>query len=200
MSWIGAVGSEGAPCRAGEAAVSHATGVEHSWPQTIREFEALVDLLQDRLVHFAFCRLHSREDAEDVVQDVLVRAYRDREKHKGVDNVCPFLFRMVANRSTDLLRRRRHQTGPPEEAALQAQGPGSAVDPEAVASRMRRVEALLARLPGRQAEVIRLRVYGELPFEAIADTAGCSVPTVKSRFRYGVQKLRRALLRQGGGR
>jgi RNA polymerase sigma-70 factor (ECF subfamily) len=167
-----------------------------SWPQSIREFEALVDELQHRLVQFAFCRLHSREDAEDVVQDVLVQAYRDREKHRAVDNAAPFLFRMVANRCTDVLRRRKRDAGPPQDLAA----PHAGAEPADGAARMRRVEELLGRIPRRQAEVIRLRVYAELPFEAVAEAMDCSVPTAKSRFRYGVQKLRRALKRQGGGR
>ena len=176
------------------AANGRAADAATPWPQSIREFEALVDALGGRLVHFAFCRLHSAADAEDVVQDVLVQAYRDRERHKGVDNAVPFLFRMVANRSTDVLRRRKRAPGPledtvPEIAAVPAQ-------PDAG----RRAEALLAELPSAQAEAIRLRVYGELPFEAVARIAGCSVPTVKSRFRYGIEKLRRILERQGGSK
>lgn len=168
-----------------------------SWPQSIREFEALVDALGSRLVHFAFCRLHSAADAEDVVQDVLVQAYRDRERRKGVDNAIPFLFRMVANRSTDVLRRRKRAPGPLEEVPAPAPGADSMAE---AAARQRRAEALLAGLPAAQAEAIRLRVYGELPFEAVARIAGCSVPTVKSRFRYGIEKLRRALERQGGSK
>jgi len=171
------------------------------WPQSIKEFEALIDAMQHRLVQFAFCRLHSREDAEDAVQDVLVQAYRDREKHRAVANAVPFLFRMVANRSTDVLRRRKHEGGRLEDCAgeLAASGEG-AQEAAAAAQRQRRIEDSLQRLPRRQSEAIRLRVYGELPFEAVAQAMGCSVPTVKSRFRYGIQKLRRVLKRQGGER
>jgi hypothetical protein len=57
------------------------------WPGTIREFEELIEVLQHQLVQFAYCRLQSREDAEDVVQDVLLQAYRDRKKHSVVENV-----------------------------------------------------------------------------------------------------------------
>src|ERR1017187_1991093 len=77
------------------------------WPQSVAEFERLVEAVQDELVHFAFCRLRSLEDAEDTVQDVLVRAYLEREKRRGVTGVRPYLFRMVANRCTDILRQRQ---------------------------------------------------------------------------------------------
>ena len=178
MSWI-----------AVEATVSPA------WPQSIDEFAALIDKLQHRVVQFAFCRLHSLADAEDVVQDVLVQAYRDRERHRHVEHIEAFLFRMVANRSTDLLRKRRHSAGSLDDLESEPAVDGNDA-PEA--GRLRWVEALLVRLPARQAEVIRLRVYADLSFEAVAKSLGCSIPTVKSRFRHGIQKLRRVLESRGG--
>jgi RNA polymerase sigma-70 factor (ECF subfamily) len=173
-----------------------------AWPQSIAEFDVLVNVLQHRLVQFAFCRLGNLEDAEDVVQDVLVQAYRNREKHRHVDNAIPFLFRMVANRCTDYLRRRTRERRSLEERDPEVAGfsAGGAADSESAEQKLRRINGLLGRLPARQAEAIRLRVHGELSFEAVAHAVGCSVPTVKSRFRYGIEKLRKALTRQGGER
>ena len=166
-----------------------------SWPQTLADFDALIEATQRRLVHFAFCRLRSLADAEDVVQNVYVRAYRDRERHRNVDNAVPFLFRMVANESIDVLRRRRKGA-----SAFSASPAGSPDCPAESAERQEWVEHLLSQLPARQAAVLRLRFYCELPFDAVARTMGCSVPTVKSRFRYGIEKIRKLLDRQGGVR
>lgn len=173
-----------------------------SWPQTIREFETLIERTGHRLVQFAFCRLQSREDAEDVVQEVYVQAFRDREKYKHVDGVVPFLFRIVANRCTDTLRKRRREAEALGVANSERRAESAPAVDETLQSRLgfARIDELLAGLPKRQAEVIRLRVHGDLPFEDVARVVGCSIPTVKSRFRYGIQKLRRAMKRQGGER
>ena len=126
----------------------------------------------------------------------LVRAYLEREKHRTVTGVRPYLFRMVGNRCTDVLRRRqrveRHRdpSGPADLAARP--GPDPAVD------RLDDIERLLGRLPERQAEAIRLRVFGCLPFAAIAEAVGVSLPTIKSRFRYGVERLRGILTKEAG--
>ncbi|SPE32470.1 RNA polymerase, sigma-24 subunit, ECF subfamily [Candidatus Sulfopaludibacter sp. SbA3] len=156
------------------------------WPQTVAQFEALVEAVQDELVHFAFCRLRNQPDAEDVVQDVLVQAYLERARHCAIVRVRPYLYRMVANRCTDLLRKRQRAARPIH--------PPPAPDPPE--HRLAEVEALLTKLPERQAEAIRLRIFGGLPFQTIAEAAGVSLPTIKSRFRYGVERLRSLLSRE----
>jgi len=164
------------------------------WPQSPAEFEDLVEAVQDELVHFAFCRLRSLEDAEDTVQEVLVRAYLEREKRRAVTGVRPYLFRMVANRCSDVLRqrqraqRRRDPSAPADLAAR--------IGPESPVDRLEEIERLLMRLPERQAEAIRLRVFGCLPFAAIAEAVGVSLPTIKSRFCYGVERLRGILTQE----
>jgi RNA polymerase sigma-70 factor (ECF subfamily) len=159
------------------------------WPQTVAQFEALVETVQHELVHFAFCRLRSLPDAEDAVQDVLIRAYLDRARHCAVTRVRPYLYRMVANRATDLLRQRRRAAERSGQAADAASLPNPP-DAEPLAERLGEIERLLGRLPRRQAEAIRLRVFGGLPFKTVAEAAGVSLATVKSRFRYGVERLR----------
>ena len=168
-----------------------------SWPQTIHEFDRLIEATQDELVHFASYRLGNREDAEDVVQDIYVQAFRDREKRRNITDVRPYLFRMTANRCTDFLRARSRRPG--EEAADVAIAVGDNLfDSLAAAQRIAGLQSLLGRLPAREAEVIRLRAWSELTFAEVAIAVKSSVPTVKSRFRYGVARLRQLLNLQGG--
>ena len=157
-----------------------------SWPQTIDEFERLVEATQDELVHFAFCRLGNQADAEDAVQDVYVQAFRDRVKRGHITEVRPYLFRMVANRCTDVLRARLRSPGRAGVETVAAVDNRSAMEAGELAR-------LLDQIPRREAEVIRLRAWSELSFAEVAAAVGAPVPTVKSRFRYGIEKLRRLL-------
>jgi RNA polymerase sigma-70 factor (ECF subfamily) len=165
-----------------------------SWPQTIAEFDRLIEASQDELVHFASYRLGNREDAEDVVQEVYVQAFQDREKRRSITDVRPYLFRMTGNRCTDFLRARARR--PSEEAADIADN-DNLFDSLAAAQRMAGLRSLLDQLPAREAEVIRLRAWSELTFAEVAIAVKSSVPTVKSRFRYGVERLRKLLNLQG---
>jgi RNA polymerase sigma-70 factor (ECF subfamily) len=155
------------------------------WPQTRAGFEALVGRMEHPLVRFACRRLASLADAEDVVQDVLVRSVLERDRLARITAVDAYLYRMVANRCTDRLRARAR------EAPLTEARDSAAPDPRM--ERWERIDALLERLPAREAEAIRLRIYGDLEFEMAARVAGVATPTLKSRFRSGVERLRKLI-------
>ena len=163
-----------------------------AWPQTRREFEALVDAYLDRLVRYAFSRLGNLQDAEDVVQEVFVRSFADRSKRRKITAVGPYLYRSVANACTDFVRKRssaaklREEVGV-EELPARGDNPSHVVE---AADELRRTEEVLRHLPQAQAEVVRLRVFEGLRLNEIADVVGCSVNTVCSRLRYGFRKLR----------
>ncbi len=162
------------------------------WPGTRAEFSALVDTFQDQLLGYAVRRLGRFQDAEDVVQDVFVRGYARTGHGTGVKNVAGYLYRMTANACTDLLRKRKH-AGVPLDATQTERIPDqrkNAVEEAEALEEMRRIDAMLRLLPRRQAEVIWLRVFNELRFAEIAAVLGCSEATAKSRFRYGLKKLR----------
>jgi len=167
-----------------------ATAIEiERWPQTTEEFDRLIGLTQDELIQFATYRLGSQTDAEDVVQDVFVHAFKDRAKRRAVVEVRPYLFRMVRNRCTDVLRSRARANTWRMEARREKSG-HEVQFPD--------FYRLLDQLPENEAEVIRLRAWSDLSFGEIAVAVDAPVPTVKSRFRYGIEKLRRLMCPQGG--
>ena len=163
-----------------------------AWPQSVDEFEALVKTYLDRLVLYAFRRLGNVQDAEDVVQNVLVRAFTDRSKRKTITAVGPYLYRSVANACCDLSRKRNTSAVFREEIGIETLwcGEDNPAEIVAAAEELRRTEQLLKRLPDDQAEAIRLRVFDQLRLKEIAEVVECSVDTVCSRLRYGFQKLR----------
>jgi RNA polymerase sigma-70 factor (ECF subfamily) len=56
-----------------------------------------------------------------------------------------------------------------------------------------RIAQLLVEIPEEQAEVIRLRIYGNNSFADVAEILSLPLPTVKSRFLYGLEKIRKAM-------
>jgi RNA polymerase sigma-70 factor, ECF subfamily len=162
------------------------------WPQSRDQFAALVDAYADRLLRYAFRQLGNLEDAEDVVQDVMVRGFAERARRTEIGAVGPYLYRSVANACTDLRRRRNCSAVFREEVAVGdlVGGPAGPADAVQAAEELRRTESLLGRLPEEQAEAIRLRVFDGLRLGEVAEVTGCSINTVCSRLRYGFRRLR----------
>lgn len=172
---------------------------QRAWPTARSELADLVEDYADLLVWHAFRLLGSMPDAEDVVQDVFIRVFSTGPRGE-VTSIRAYLHRAVGNACTDLLRsrtrlERRHEPVDIDRLATGADGPPEAA--QAVEESVR-IELLLGRLPREQAEAIRLRVFDGLRLDEIAEVLDCPINTVSSRLRYGFQKLREAVGREGG--
>ncbi len=160
-------------------------------------FAALVDRYRPA-VH-AHCRrlLRSPHDAEDALQETLLRAWRRRDGFEGRSSFSWWLQRIATNACMDIGRRRARpgwEVGPVDAAEL-APADGSEADPAARITSREAVEGAylvaLRTLPSRQRAVLVLREV--LRFSA-ADTAamlGGSVPSVNSALQRARTTLRR---------
>ena len=152
----------------------------------ISHLEQLIDEWQDRLYSLAFFRLGDEGAAQDVVQEAFIRYHRERQR-KVIANEKAWLYRTTLNLAIDYLRHRPPIRAVPLSAALDQM----AEEQIALHEEYRRLEDLLAPLPDDQASVIRLHFTDDLSFSEIADILNISRDTVKSRYRYAMQKLRR---------
>ena len=155
----------------------------------LKLLERIVDRRQDSLYRFAYFRTGSQADAEDIVQDVLLRLFHSDCNLDCIDDVERYLWRAIANRCCDYHRHRRNATLPTERTAALAD---DSSEPE-LREEYERIAGLLATLPEEQAEVIRLKTSDSLTFARIAEITGSTEATVKSRFRYGIGKLRKLI-------
>lgn len=151
-------------------------------PQPNRIAEA-VAAYHAELYRFAALRTGSRSDAEDIVQEAFLKLLTASGE---ITHPRAYLYRCVANACCDLKRRRMfHEPLRPDQ-------PQEEPDP-ALREEAERLAALLDRIPPEQAEVIRLHTFASLRFTEIAEILDIPVTTVKSRFQYGIEKLRNRL-------
>jgi RNA polymerase sigma-70 factor, ECF subfamily len=170
-----------------------------------RAFEVLVERHEGRVFSLAQHITRNREDAEDVVQQSLQKAFIHLKKFAGQSLFSTWLTRIVINEALMVLRKRRGTREVPiaesttgNEAALPLDIPDVGPNPEDSCLRReqeRILSAALSELTPRIREAIELRELGELSTEETAQVMGVSVGVVKARVFNGRKKLRQTLNR-----
>src|SRR6187402_1850394 len=142
-------------------------------------FEALVARYQSRLL--AFCRhmLSSREDAEDVLQEVFAAAFNAMLADEREINVRPWLYRIARNRSLNHLRRAQAVGVDSMDIHLSENGQTTA-DKVHRREEFRLLIADVQTLPETQRTALLLREIDALSYEQIAEAMDTTVPSVKS--------------------
>ncbi len=143
-------------------------------------FGVLHDRYRQRL--FAYVRQmlssHSRQDAEDVLQDVFVRAFGALRGDSRAINVRAWLYRVAHNRCIDHLRRPH-----PPAAEIFEMSRKPLLDPVEEAQRrddLKRLVGDLGRLPDQQRSALLMREIDGLSYLELADSLDVTVPAVKS--------------------
>ncbi|MDQ6744790.1 MAG: RNA polymerase sigma factor [Actinomycetota bacterium] len=142
-------------------------------------FEALVSRFETRLQ--AFCRhlLGSREDAEDVLQEVLAAAYNAMLADERPINVKPWLYRIARNRSLNHLRRSQAIGVDSMDVHLSDHGQSTA-DKVHEREEFQLLVGDIHGLPESQRTALVLREMDALSYEHIAEAMETTVPSVKS--------------------
>jgi len=161
------------------------------FPQTLAALGEFIKKNQDRLVRHAFFRVGSREQAEDIVQDVMIRIYQEKENLQHIEKTTSYVFRMVYNACIDHLRKKAKTSFESLNGKESLSVDGSNREKEMITrEEFIRVNKMLNALPEEQAEVLRLRIIDEMSFVDISEIMNVPVTTIKSRFSYGISKLR----------
>jgi RNA polymerase sigma factor (sigma-70 family) len=157
-------------------------------------FEALVARYQSRLL--AFCRhmLASREDAEDVLQEVFAAAFNAILGDDREINVRPWLYRIARNRSLNHLRKAQAIGVDSMDVHLSEHGLTTA-DKVHRREEFRQLMSDVQDLPETQRTALLLREIDALSYEQIAEAMETTVPSVKSllvRARVGLAEAAEA--------
>jgi RNA polymerase sigma-70 factor, ECF subfamily len=168
----------------------------------VQEAAAWVRSIHDEyagaLFMFAYRALGSREAAEDVVQETLVRAWKAADSfdpERG--SVSTWLFAIARNVIIDLRRRRRAR--PREVAPVEGDAGATAADASALDRALEawQVADALRRLTPEHREVILEAYYRDRSVAETAERLQIPPGTVKSRLYYGLRNLRLALEEMG---
>ena len=155
-------------------------------------FEEFVSARLGNLVRYATVVTWDPHLAEDITQNVLVRAQARWSRISRLDAPELYVKRMVVNEFLSWRRRRAAHSIPLTAESLDGFMPPM---PDQTAQRDDRdaMLRLIATLPPRQRAVVALRFYEDLAFEQIAEILGCRTVTVRTHLSRALATLHQAL-------
>jgi RNA polymerase sigma-70 factor (ECF subfamily) len=172
-------------------------------------YRLLVESYQERAILLALRMLGTREEAEEIVQDAFVSAYRSLSGFRGDSRFSTWLYRIVYNLCLTTLRRRRrrwHREGKPENRDMDPERQiGIASDDPTtlevleeadVASLVRRE---VERLPDRYRIPLTMFYLEEMSYETVAGIMGQPLGTVKTNLFRARTMLRERLQKRYAG-
>jgi RNA polymerase sigma-70 factor (ECF subfamily) len=161
----------------------------------LADLEALYDAYHRQAIGLAYRLLGDLGDAEEVVQEVFLAAWRSGHTYDPArGSLHTWILSMVRNRSIDVLRARQRRPVQPLAEGVDPPDLLSDVPTEAVANvDAETARQALDRLPPEQKQVIELAYFGGLSHSEIAAQLAAPIGTVKGRIRLGLDRLRVAL-------
>jgi RNA polymerase sigma-70 factor, ECF subfamily len=153
-----------------------------------------------RLLLFARQQTRTEADAEDVLQDAIVRLWKSGliqpTEAGGVEPSLACAFTQIRRAAIDQARKNIRQANREQRALDYGEDSLPIVQFESTLEddeRAAQIEEAMKKLPDYYREVLTLKIWGELTFEQIAETLDIPMNTAASRYRYALQNLRRIL-------
>ena len=175
-----------------------------------RAFERLVARHEKAVWNFLRRFVRDATTAEDLLQEVFLRVIKSADEWRGAAKFSTWLYTIARNLCVDHARRAVHRDATSLDGPEQRGSESDSTLHDRIASHApradelvadkqakARIETAIATLPTEQREVFLMREVMEMPFAEIAAAVGASEPTVKSRMRYALEKLRAALVELG---
>lgn len=166
-------------------------------------YNELVRRYQTRIYSLAYNMTSSKEDAEDMVQDVFVKAYSSLKNFRGTSSFYTWIYRIAINRTINFLKKRKKK----QAVSLNDMDEGVERDPAYVELSARespvrdislselqeKLNKALLTLSEKHRTVVVLHDIQGMPHDEIAQITGCSEGTVRSRLFYARQQLQSEL-------
>ena len=164
-------------------------------------FRLLVEQHSRAVFRLAFRMTGNEQDAEDVVQETFLRAYRQLDRYEARASFSTWLYRIASNYSLDLIRmRKRHEDkrerGKAEERDILQTLPVNTPGPDRIvysSQVQERVNEALNELSAQERTAFVLRHFEGMSIDEIGETLGTGTNATKHSIFRAVQKLRRSL-------
>ena len=181
--------TNGAPFRKGGSAISHEFDVEARWIANVKngdtkDFEHLIRMHQQRIFAYAYSLLKQRQEAEDLVQEVFLQAFRKLPGYEPRVSFSAWLYKIAYNQYLNIQRKRNgwlrilHLVQPPAAS--------SGIENEVL-----ELTEYLHKLSDLEKQIVLLRVLEDKSFDELAQILGGSAASLRKKFERAKNKIKK---------
>lgn len=174
--------------------------LEFQRTDNVAAFEQLVGRYKNPLMNFVFRFLGDYELSGDVVQETMIKVYRNKDSYKSIAKFSTWIYTIAGNLAkTELQRRKRRKLvslSPSGDDSDPIEIPDKDAGPEELADagiKNKIIQDALLKISEAYREVVVLRDIQEFSYEEIAEMLDITVGTVKSRINRGRAQLQELL-------
>jgi RNA polymerase sigma factor (sigma-70 family) len=167
-----------------------------------KTFLDLIEPLKPRLFGFAWRMLRNREDAQDALQDILVKLWNNRDKLETTGNIKTYCFTIMYRECIDKMRKRNRFRLVTGSDLLEIEGPAKVEQDFENADLIRQIRQAMENLPNKQRIILELRDFQDFDYEEIAKTMGMTVNAVRvtvARSRASISETMKQEISYGTG-
>jgi len=166
--------------------------IDRSQAGDTEAFGELVTKYRGRIFSMVYAMVQNEDDAWDLAQDGLLKAWRSIQQFEGRSSFYTWLYRLTVNLAIDSLRRKGSRVQVELDDSIPSSLPTPRVNYQRTEIR-EHLKAALAELSPEHRAVIVLKEIEDLQYQEIAEILNVSIGTVMSRLFYGRKKLQSIL-------
>jgi RNA polymerase sigma-70 factor, ECF subfamily len=154
-----------------------------------RGFTLLMDTYKERIYWHIRRLVITHEDAEDILQDTFINAYRYAGSFNGQSKMYTWLYRIATNECIRWLKKQKTKKADTSGTRLTIRDHEGYV-PLDETEIIRKFQQAILLLPEKQRMVFNLRYYDDLNYEEIAQILNSSVNALKTNYHYATEKIK----------
>ncbi|MBI1286754.1 MAG: sigma-70 family RNA polymerase sigma factor [Flavobacteriales bacterium] len=153
-------------------------------------FSELVNHYQERLYWHIRRIVIDHDDADDVLQNTFIKAFKNLERFREDSQLYTWLYRIATNESISFLKSKRRNIFVSLDDVSHALSSKLEADPQLSgdAIQMKLQKAILT-LPTKQRMVFNMKYFDEMKYEDMAEVTGTSVGALKASYHHAVKKI-----------
>jgi RNA polymerase sigma-70 factor (ECF subfamily) len=162
-------------------------------------FRFLVNAYKKRLYWHIRSIVLVHEDADDILQNVFIKIFRNIEKFKGDSALYTWMYRIATNESLSFLKSKANRMKKSYEDLQQELIAGLSSDPYFDGDELElKLQEAIISLPEKQQLVFRMKYLQDMKYEEISEVLKTSVGSLKASYHHARKKIEAQLLKNAG--